>query len=99
MRMGILFKTNVYPEVPFRKTRISVNAVAREQVDKRKKYLVRQVILYCADIELFRYALLLQSVITSVGFQQHYSEVTVMNKVDIEKNSGCLSNSLEKCTL
>ena len=90
MRMGILFKTSVYPEVPFRKTRISVHAVAREQVDKRKKYLVRQVILYCADIELFRYALLLQSVITSVGFQQHYSEVTVMNKVNIEKNSGCL---------
>ena len=53
MRMGILFKTNVYPEVPFRKTRISDNAVAREQVDKRKKYLVRQVIPYCADIELF----------------------------------------------
>ena len=41
-----------------------------------------QVILYCADIGLLHHDLLPQSVITSVGIQQRYSEATVMNKVN-----------------
>ncbi|MEE0059244.1 MAG: DUF4373 domain-containing protein [Acutalibacteraceae bacterium] len=51
----------------------------------RNKTLVLQVILYCADIGLFDKELLNQSVITSVGIQQRYSEVTVRNKVDMNK--------------
>ena len=51
----------------------------------KEKNLVLQVIQYCADIGLFDNALLTQSVITSVGIQRRYSEVTVRNKVDKSK--------------
>ena len=51
----------------------------------KDKNLVLQVIQYCADIDLFNNDLLNQSVITSVGIQKRYSEVTVRNKVDKEK--------------
>ena len=51
----------------------------------KDKNLVLQVIQYCADIGLFDNALLTQSVITSVGIQRRYSEVTVRNKVDKSK--------------
>lgn len=51
----------------------------------RKKDLVLQVIRFCADIGLFDKALLDQNVITSVGIQRRYREVTVRNKVNKEK--------------
>ncbi|MED9933376.1 MAG: DUF4373 domain-containing protein [Catenibacillus sp.] len=51
----------------------------------RKKDFVLQVIRFCADIGLFDKALLNQNVITSVGIQRRYSEVTARNKVNKEK--------------
>ena len=51
----------------------------------KNRSLVLQVILYCADIGLFDKELLNQSVITSVGIQQRYCEVTVRNKADKSK--------------
>lgn len=47
----------------------------------KSKDFVLQVIHYCADIGLFNSNLLNQNVITSVGIQRRYSEVTVRNKV------------------
>ena len=51
----------------------------------RKKDFVLQVVRFCADIGLFDKTLLDQNVITSVGIQRRYSEVTVRNKVNKEK--------------
>lgn len=51
----------------------------------RKKDFVLQVIYYCADIGLFHKDLLNQNIITSVGIQRRYDEVTVRNKVQKEK--------------
>lgn len=70
---------------------VSLDNLARLIVRKignrwiKEKGLVRQVIQYCADIGLFDNALLTQSVITSVGIQRRYSEVTVRNKVNTDK--------------
>ena len=50
-----------------------------------KKDFVLQVIHYCAEIGLFDQDLLNQNVITSVGVQRRYKEVTVRNKVDRSK--------------
>lgn len=52
----------------------------------KKKDFVLQVIHYCAEIGLFDQALLNQNVITSVGVQRRYKEVTVRNKVDRSKH-------------
>ena len=51
----------------------------------KKKDFVLQVIHYCAEIGLLDQALLNQNVITSVGVQRRYKEVTVRNKVDRSK--------------
>lgn len=51
----------------------------------RKKDFVLQVIYYCADIGLFHKDLLNQNIITSVGIQRRYDEVTVRNKAKKEK--------------
>ena len=51
----------------------------------KNKDLVLQMMEYCADIGLFDRALFAQSVITSVGIQRRYDEVTVRNKVNKEK--------------
>lgn len=51
----------------------------------RKKDFVLQVIRFCADIGLFDKALLDQNVITSVGIQRRYAEVTTRNKVNKDK--------------
>ena len=51
----------------------------------RKKDLVLQVIHYCGEIGLFDKALLSKSVITSVGIQQRYSQVTARNRVNKDK--------------
>ena len=47
-----------------------------------EKDLVLQVIDYCADIGLFDKELLSRNIITSVGIQRRYSEVTVRSKAD-----------------
>ncbi len=47
--------------------------------------LVLQVIDYCAELDLIRKDLLEQNIITSVGIQRRYSEVTARNKVDKSK--------------
>lgn len=79
-----IYKNGYYLEVPLDKlaTQI-VRIIGNRWIPK--KDLVLQVILYCADIGLFDKALLSQSVITSVGLQQRYSEVTVRNKVNKDK--------------
>ena len=65
----------------------------------KKKDFVLQVIHYCAEIGLFDQDLLNQNVITSVGVQRRYKEVTVRNKVDrskyrlIDKNGQPLLNA------
>lgn len=51
----------------------------------KNKNLVLQVMQYCAEIGLLDHALLSQSVITSVGIQQRYDQVTARNKVDKTK--------------
>ena len=48
----------------------------------KNKDLVEQVIYYCANIGLFDNDLLQQNIITSVGIQRRYDEVTVRNKAD-----------------
>lgn len=68
----------------------------------KKKDFVLQVIHYCADIGLFDKTLLNQNVITSVGVQRRYDEVTVRNKVNktkyrlIDKNGQPLLNAPQK---
>lgn len=79
-----VYKNGYYLEVPLDK----VAALVVRKIGNRwvkDKNLVLQVIQYCADIGLLHNALLTQSVITSVGIQRRYSEVTVRNKVDISK--------------
>ena len=49
------------------------------------KSRVLEVIDYCAEIGLFDKALLSQSIITSVGIQQRYAQVSARNKVDKSK--------------
>ena len=61
----------------------------------KNKDLVLQVIYYCADIGLFDHALLQQNIMTSVGIQRRYNEVTVRNKVDKTKY-WLLDNKKEK---
>ena len=79
-----IYKNGYYLEVPLDKLAVQiVRIIGNRWIPK--KDLVRQVILYCADIGLFDKALLSQSVITSVGLQQRYSEVTVRNKVNKDK--------------
>ncbi len=51
----------------------------------RKKDFVLQVIRFCADTGLFDKDLLDQNVITSVGIQRRYAEVTTRNKVNKDK--------------
>ena len=51
----------------------------------KNKDLVEQVIYYCANIGLFDNDLLQQNIITSVGIQRRYDEVTVRNKADKTK--------------
>lgn len=51
----------------------------------RKKDLVLQVIRGCAELGLIDKTLLKQDVITSVGLQKRYAEVTVRNKVNKDK--------------
>lgn len=79
-----VYKNGYYLEVPLDQLATLIVRIIGNRWIKDKD-LVLQVIQYCADIGLFHNALLSQSVITSVGIQRRYSEVTVRNKVDISK--------------
>lgn len=79
-----VYKNGYYLEVPLDKLATQIVRIIGNRWIKNKD-LVLQVIQYCADIGLFDNALLTQSVITSVGIQRRYSEVTVRNKVDKSK--------------
>ena len=79
-----VYKNGYYLEVPIDKLASKIIRIIGNRWIKEKN-LVLQVILYCADIGLFDHALLSQSVITSVGIQRRYSEVTVRNKVNKDK--------------
>ena len=79
-----VYKNGYYLEVPLdRLAVLIIRKIGNRWV--KDKNLVLQVIQYCADIGLFHNALLTQSVITSVGIQKRYSEVTVRNKADKSK--------------
>ena len=79
-----VYKNGYYLEIPLDKLATQIVRIIGNRWIKDKN-LVLQVIQYCADIGLFDNALLTQSVITSVGIQRRYSEVTVRNKVDKSK--------------
>lgn len=79
-----VYRNGYYLEVPLDKLATQIVRIIGNRWIKEKN-LVLQVIQYCADIGLFNNALLMQSVITSIGIQRRYSEVTVRNKVDKSK--------------
>lgn len=76
-----VYKNGYYLDVPLDKLVSQIIRIIGNRWVKDKNFVL-QVIQYCADIGLFNDALLTQSVITSVGIQRRYSEVTVRNKVD-----------------
>lgn len=76
-----VYKNGYYLDVPLDKLVSQIIRIIGNRWVKDKNFVL-QVIQYCADIGLFNDALLMQSVITSVGIQRRYSEVTVRNKVD-----------------
>ena len=80
----MVYKNGYYLDVSLEKLATQIIRIIGNRWIKEKN-LVLQVIQYCADIELFDNALLTQSVITSVGIQRRYSEVTVRNKVNKSK--------------
>lgn len=82
--ISMVYKNGYYLEVPLDVLATQLVRIIGNRWIKSKS-LVLQVILYCADIGLFDKELLNQSVITSVGIQQRYSEVTVRNKADKSK--------------
>lgn len=89
--LTLIYKNGYYLEIPVEKL---VSLIYRTIGNRwiKNKSLVLQVIHYCADIGLFDKELLLRNVITSVGIQRRYSEVTARNKADkseywlLEKN-------------
>lgn len=82
--LTLIYKNGYYLEIPVDKL---VSLIYRTIGNRwiKNKSLVLQVIHYCADIGLFDKDLLLRNVITSVGIQRRYSEVTARNKVDKNK--------------
>ncbi len=80
----IVYKNGYYLELPVDKlASLAVRYIGNRWI-KQKSFVI-QVIHYCADIGLFDKDLLLQNVITSVGIQERYSEVTARNKADKSK--------------
>ena len=79
-----VYKNGYYLEIPLDKLASQIIRLIGNRWIK-KKDLVLQVMQFCAEIGLFDQALLRQSVITSVGIQQRYSEVTARNKVNKTK--------------
>ena len=76
----MIYREGYYLELPLEKIALAVvKAIGSKWV---KKHQVLQVIQYCADIDLFCKDLLARSVVTSVGIQRRYAEVTSRNKVN-----------------
>lgn len=73
-----------YLEIPLDKLAAKIIRIIGNRWVKNKDFVL-QVIQYCADIGLFNKDLLSQNVITSVGIQNRYSEVTARNKVQKDK--------------
>ena len=80
----MVYKNGYYLDVSLEKLATQIIRTIGNRWIKDKN-LVLRVIQYCAEIGLFDNDLLTQSVITSVGIQRRYSEVTVRNKVDKSK--------------
>lgn len=82
--LTLIYKNGYYLEIPIDKL---VSLIYRTIGNRwiKNKCLVLQVIHYCADIGLFDKDLLSRNVMTSVGIQRRYSEVTTRNKVDKNK--------------
>ena len=79
-----VYESGYYLEISLDKLAVNVVWDIGNRWIKDKSFVV-QVIEYCAEIGLFDRALLQQSVVTSVEFQQHYSEVTARSKADKSK--------------
>lgn len=73
-----------YLEIPLDKLAAKIIRIIGNRWVKNKDFVL-QVIQYCAEIGLFNKDLLSQNVITSVGIQNRYSEVTARNKVQKDK--------------
>ncbi len=82
--VSMVYHEGYYLEVPLNKLIGRIIRIIGNRWIKDKD-LVLQVIHYCGDIGLFHNDLLSQNVITSVGIQRRYQEVTVRNKVHKEK--------------
>ena len=79
-----VYKNGYYLEIPLEQFAISIARTIGNRWIKNKGFVL-QVIQYCAEIGLLDNALLSQSVITSAGIQQRYSEVTARSKADKSK--------------
>ena len=78
-----VYKKGYYLAVDLGKLATKIVRLLGNRVNKR---LVLQIIYYCADIGLFDKDLLNnQGIITSVGIQRRYDQVTKRNKVNKEK--------------
>lgn len=82
--VSMVYHEGYYLEVPLDKLVSKIIRIIGNRWIKDKD-LVLQVIHCCADIGLFHNDLLSQNVITSIGIQRRYQEVTVRNKVQKEK--------------
>lgn len=79
--LTIVYKNGYYLEIPMDKLAKLVRRTIGSRWIKDIS-LVEQVIDYCAVIGLFDRVLMQQNIITSVGIQTRYAEVTARNKVD-----------------
>lgn len=79
--LTIIYKNGYYLEIPMDKlARLVRRTIGNRWI--KDITIVGQVIDYCAEIGLFDKYLLQQNIITSVGIQSRYAEVTARNKVD-----------------
>jgi hypothetical protein len=91
----MVYREGYYLAIPKEKLAIQIMRIIGNRWVTTKD-LVLQVIQYCSDIGLLCVDLLQQNVITSVGIQKRYAEVTVRNKVQKNEywlldNSGSLA--------
>lgn len=80
----MVYQKGYYLEAPLDKVIARIIRVIGNRWIKDKG-LVLQVIHYCAEIGLLHNVLLQQNVITSIGIQRRYQQVTVRNKVNKDK--------------
>jgi len=78
--LTLIYKNGYYLDTPLDKVSLLlVRTIGSKWINKER---AKQVIRYCAEIGLFDSDLLSQGVITSVGIQLRYREVTARNKSD-----------------